>query len=210
MSAAPRTALAAPNRYTAAVAEQAGDQPRRGTGNAVGDVEKSDEGSHRTTSVGWQHPLERLYSERREDQRTPESSDEGSSKRDDLVWGAPDERLADRLDGEGPKRYAIAPDLVRQMPEHDTHEDKPTPNAVITSPAWPQPRAAKYSEAKAVRPDRPTPCNIRPTPRARSAPPHGKTAGAGRHGLAYGVAPKAMAAARSGAMTQATMVAGRP
>src|SRR5271156_3474245 len=105
------------------VAEQAGDETRSGTGNAVGDVEKGDECSHRATSVGRQHPLQRLHTERREDQGASQSSDEGSAKRNAFVRGYPDQHLADRLDGEGPERHAIAADLVGQRPKHDAHED---------------------------------------------------------------------------------------
>src|SRR6202041_2177759 len=66
------------------VAEQAGDQTRRGTGNAVGDVEKGNECPHRATPVGRQHPLERLDTERGEYQGAAQSRDQGATQRDNL------------------------------------------------------------------------------------------------------------------------------
>src|SRR6202521_361026 len=106
------------------VAEPSGDQTRGGAGTAVGDVEKGNEGSHRATPVCRQHALERLHSERREDQGAAKSGDEGATQSDDLVRGAPDQHLANRLNDEGPKRHAIAADLVGQMPEHEAYKDE--------------------------------------------------------------------------------------
>jgi len=67
------------------VATQASNQTGCGTCNAVGDVEKGDECTHRATPVGRQNPLERLDTERREDQCAAESRDQGSAKCDSFI-----------------------------------------------------------------------------------------------------------------------------
>ena len=49
--------------------ELSGDDARRGTGNAVGDVEESYERSHRAAPVGGEHPFQGFHAESREDER---------------------------------------------------------------------------------------------------------------------------------------------
>jgi hypothetical protein len=56
--------------------ELSGDDARRGTGNAAGDVEESYERSHRAAPVGGEHAFQGFHAESREDERAAETRDE--------------------------------------------------------------------------------------------------------------------------------------